>query len=237
VNGSGYTHRQEFGIDNGLWWSPNGKLLAFYRKDETMVADYPLVNIDSPIAETANSKYPMIGQKSEEVTLGIYNTETKKTVFAKVTDFTAERYLTSITFGPDNKSIYIGVLNREQKHLKLNKYNAITGAFEQTLFEEKNEKYVEPEHALLFLDKSPNKFLFYSERDGYMHLYMFDTKTKKQKQITKGNWVVTDFLGFDEKEENIYIMSTKESPLERHAYKVSLEDGKMQNKEQLGYCR
>ena len=228
VNGNAYTHRQEFGIDNGIFWSPNGNYIAFYRKDETMVADYPLVDITSRIATLKNTKYPMIGEKSEEVTLGIYNLKTGKTVFANVTDFTAERYLTSITWDTNGKYIYIGVLNRGQNHLKLNKYNAEDGSFVKTLFEEKNDRYVEPEHQLIFTEGLNNQFIWYSERDGYQHLYLYDTEGNLKKQLTKGDWIVNDFLGFDVKNKNFYIYATKDSPIEKNLYKVNFKNGEMQ---------
>lgn len=228
VNGSSYVHRQEFGIDNGIFWSPKGNFMAFYRKDETMVDDYPLVNTGTRIASLKNSKYPMIGEKSEEVTLGIYKLKTKKTVFVDVKDFTAERYLTCITWDPDEKYIYIAVLNREQNKLKLNKYDAETGKFVKTLFVEEHEKYVEPEHQLIFVKNQNDKFLWYSERDGYNHLYMYDTEGKLISQLTKGKWIVLDFLQFDEKGKNFFITSTKESPIELHTYKVNLETSKIE---------
>ncbi len=228
VNGNSYTHRQEFGIDNGIFWSPNGKFIAFYKKDETMVADYPLVDITTRIATLKNTKYPMIGEKSEEVRLGIYNLNTRKTVFADVTDFTNERYLTSITWDTNEKYIYIGVLNREQNYMKLNKYDALTGKFIKTLFEEKNKKWVEPEHQLIFTKGLENQFIWYSERGGFNHLYLYNTEGKLLKQLTKGNWIVKDFLGFDEKNKNFYITSTKDSPIENHLYKVNFKSGKIQ---------
>ncbi len=227
VNGSNYVHRQEFGINKGIFWSPKGNAIAFYRKDETMVADYPLVDISTRIATVKNIKYPMIGEKSEEVTLGIYNLKTGKTVFCNVKDFTNEHYLTSITWRPDGKYIFIGVLNRGQNHLKMNMYNASTGAFVKTLFEERNDRYVEPEHPLYFLPNSNDKFLYYSERDGYDHLYLYNTDGKLLKQVTKGNWVVLDFKGFDKKGKNIFITSTEESPIEKQLYKVNINTGKI----------
>lgn len=226
VNGSNYVHRQEFGINKGIFWSPDGKQIAFYRKDETMVADYPLVDISTRIATLKNIKYPMIGEKSEEVTLGIYNLFTRKTVFCDVTDFTKEHYLTGITWSPDGKYIFIGVLNREQNHLKMNKYDASNGAFLRTLFEEENERYVEPEHPLYFLPESNDRFLYYSERDGYDHLYLYNIEGKLIRQITKGNWAVTDIKGFDKKGEHVYISSTEESPIEIQFYKVNIKTGK-----------
>ena len=226
VNGSNYVHRQEFGINKGIFWSPEGTAIAFYRKDETMVADYPLVDISTRIASVKNTKYPMIGEKSEEVTLGIYNLKTGKTVFCDVTDFTKEHYLTSITWRPDGKYIFIGVLNREQNHLKMNMYNAATGAFVKTLFEEKNNRYVEPEHPLYFLPKSNDNFLYYSERDGFDHLYLYNTEGKLLKQVTKGNWAVLDIKGFDPEGKNVFIISTEKSPIEKHLYKVTVKTGK-----------
>jgi len=226
VNGDAYVHRQEFGIDKGIFWSPKGNYLAFYRKDETMVADYPLVDVNTRIATVKNTKYPMAGETSEQVTLGIYNLKNKKTVFIKPTG-NADDYLARITWDPSEKYIYIAELNRGQNHLKLNKFDANTGKFIKTLFEEKNKKYVEPEHDMIFLKSKPNHFLWYSERDGFNHLYLYKTTGKLKKQITKGSWVVTDFLGFDKKEENIYISSTAVTPIERHTFKVSLKSGEM----------
>ncbi|MCD4747491.1 MAG: S9 family peptidase [Bacteroidales bacterium] len=222
VNGKA-VHRVEFGIKKGTFWSPEGNLLAFYRKDETMVTDYPLVNINKRIAEVENTKYPMAGMKSHHVTLGIFNPLTKQTVFIK-TGEPAEQYLTNISWSPNEKYIYIVVLNRDQNHLKLNQYDVITGEFVKTLFEEKDEKYVEPEHGLYFLKTNPGQFIWFSERDGYNHLYLYDTDGNLIKQLTKGKWVVTDFLGFDEKDKTAFFISTKESPIEKNIYSVDLKN-------------
>jgi len=225
VNGQD-VHRREFGIEKGTFWSPKGTYLAFYRKDETMVTDYPLVNIDKRIAEVENTKYPMAGEKSHHVTVGIFNPESGKTVFLK-TGEPAEQYLTNISWGPDEKTIYVAVLNRDQNHMKLNAYDAITGEYMKTLFEEKDDKYVEPEHKMYFLNSNPEQFLWTSERDGYDHLYLYDVEGKLIRQVTKGEWVVTGFLGFDGKEKYAYFTGTKDSPLERHMYKADVKSGKI----------
>lgn len=227
VCGNPYTHRQEFGIDKGFWWSPNGRYIAFYRKDETMVAEYPIVDYTTRIAENKPVRYPMAGETSEQVTLGVYDTQTEKTVYMK-TGEPKDQYLTSITWDPDEKHIYIGILNRDQNHLKLNKYEIENGNLTRTLFEEKHTKWVEPEHQLIFLKNSPDKFLWYSEKDNFQHLYLCNTEGKMLKQITKGEWIVTDFLGFDKKEDNIFITATKDSPIESHLYKVSIKNGEIQ---------
>ncbi|MCK5840242.1 MAG: DPP IV N-terminal domain-containing protein, partial [Bacteroidales bacterium] len=224
VNGQS-VHRSEFGIYKGTFWSPKGNYLAFYRMDETMVTDYPLVDIDTRVAEVKNTKYPMAGMTSHEVTIGVFNPKTNEKIFLK-TGEPADQYLTTVTWSPDEKQIFVGVLNRDQNHLKLNKYDASTGEFLQTLFEEKDEEYVEPEHDLYFLNTNPDQFLWFSERDGYNHLYLYDIDGNLIKQVTKGAWAVTSFLGMDQYDKKIYYISTKDSPIGKQVYSLEIKSGK-----------
>ncbi len=224
VNGQS-VHRSEFGIHKGTFWSPQGNFLAFYRMDETMVTDYPLVDIDTRVAEVKNTKYPMAGMTSHEVTIGVYNPKTNEKIFLK-TGEPADQYLTAVTWSPDEKYIFVGILNRDQNHLKLNKYNASTGEYLLTLFEEKDDEYVEPEHDLYFLNSHTEQFLWFSERDGYNHLYLYDINGNLIKQVTKGAWAVTSFLGTDQNDKKIFYVSTEESPIEKHIYSIEMKSGK-----------
>ncbi len=224
VNGK-TVHRNEFGIKGGTFWSPKGNLLAFYRMDETMVTEYPLVNIDERVAKVEYMRYPMAGMASHHVTVGVYNPEKEQVVFLK-TGEPAEQYLTNITWNPDEKFIYIVVLNRNQNHLWLNKYDAVSGDFVKTLFEEADNEYVEPLNGLVFLKTNPSQFIWQSRRDGFNHLYLYDTEGKLINQITKGSWEVTAFQCLNPKETKIYYTSTQESPLERHLFSVELKSGK-----------
>jgi len=190
-----------------------------------MVKDYPLVDIDSRVAEVENTKYPMAGMKSEEVNLGIYDVNSNKTIFIN-TGEPKEQYLTNVSWDPNEKYIYIAVLNREQNFMKLNQYDISSGEYVKTLFEEKSDKYVEPEHPMYFLDINTNQFIWFSERDGFQHLYLYNTKGTLIKQITKGNWVVTEYLGTDEKGKSIFFKSTKDSPVEQNIYSVEISSGK-----------
>lgn len=218
-------HRDEFGISKGTFWSNNGKQLAFYRMDQQMVSDYPIIDWTSRPAKNVNIKYPMAGDKSHEVTVGVYNAETKTTVYLK-TGQPAEQYLTNIAWSPDDKFIYIAVLNRGQNHMKLNQYDATTGDFIKTIFEEKDEKYVEPLVPMLFLKTDPSKFIWQSNRDGWNHLYLYDLKGKVLKQLTKGNWEVIEVKGFNPKGDQLYYVSTEESPITRNLYVLDLKSGK-----------
>jgi len=218
-------HRDEFGISKGTFWSNTGKQLAFYRMDQSMVADYPIIDWTTRPAQNVNIKYPMAGDKSHQVTVGVYNAETKTVVYLK-TGAPAEQYLTNIAWSPDDKYVYIAVLNRGQNHMKFNQYDAATGDFIKTLFEEKDEKYVEPLVPMLFLKNDAAKFIWQSNRDGWNHLYLYDSKGNVVKQLTKGQWEVLEVKGFDAKGEQLFYVSTEESPTTRNLYVLNVKTGK-----------
>jgi dipeptidyl-peptidase-4 len=216
---------EEFGISKGIFWSNSGKLLAFYRMDQSMVADYPIIDWTTRPAHNVNIKYPMAGDKSHQVTLGVYNAETKNVVYIK-TGEPVEQYLTNIAWSPDDKYVYIAVLNREQNHMKLNQYDGVTGDFVKTLFEEKDDKYVEPLVPMLFLKNDPSKFIWQSNRDGWNHLYLYSSAGKLLKQLTKGPWEVLDVKDFDAKGDQLFYVSTEESPITRNLYVLNVKSGK-----------
>ena len=225
INGKA-VHRNEFGIVKGTFWSPKGHQLAFYHMDETMVGDYPLVDFMTREATLENIKYPMAGMTSHQVKLGIYNLESKQTVYMK-TGEPADHYLTNISWGPDEKTIYIAELNREQNHLKLNQYDASTGDLIKTVLEEKNKKYVEPLHPIVFSMNNPMKFYYQSRQDGWNQLYSYNLKDGKTAQLTKGNWEVTELLGSDSEDKHLFIEATNENSLERNLYRINISSRKM----------
>lgn len=218
-------HRDEFGIYKGTFWSPDGQSLAFYRMDQSMVADYPLVNIDTRIATETPIKYPMAGETSHKVTVGVYNLKTGKTIYLKAGDPT-DRYFTNIAWSPDCKKVYMIELNRDQTDMQLVSYDATTGDKLETLYKEHNDKYVHPMTPITFLPWDDSKFILQSEKDGYNHLYLFNTKGEQLKQITSGKWVVLDLVGFNKSKKSAIILSTECSPIQNNLYMVNIETGK-----------
>ncbi len=214
--------RYEFGIGKGTFWSPKGSHLAFYQKDETAVADYPLLDISTTPGTLRKIKYPMAGQKSETAKVGIYNTKTNKTIYLKVTG-DPEQYLTNLAWGPEEKFVYIAVVNRDQNQMWLNKYDVATGNLVKTLFEEKHERYVEPEHPVWFLPNNNSEFLWMSERDGFQHVYRYNTDGKLLNQITKGKWVVQNILGLDDTGKRVVVEATDDTGLNIYAYVSDLQ--------------
>jgi len=225
VNGSDYVHRQEFGIDRGMWWNATGTQLAYYRKDETMVGNYPIINWNEREAVNKDLKYPMAGMTSEQVTLILYDVASGK----KITIQTGEpkdQYLTMVSWEPSGKYIFVGILNRDQNHLKFNKYDAITGAFVKTLFEEKASTWVEPQHALTFVPNNPNQFIYQTDFNGYNQMYLYTTDGKLLKNLGFKDVVVTNLLGFDGTNTKINYIGTANNGLDRQLYQVDIKSGK-----------
>lgn len=220
-------HRNEFGISNGTFWSPTGNMLAFYRMDESMVTEYPQVDITARVAELKSIRYPMAGMASHQVTVGVYNIKNRKIVYLK-TGEPKELYLTNIAWSPNQQYIYIAVLNRDQNYLKLNQYDVNTGNFMKTLFEEKNDRYVEPLNPMMFIPGNDNEFIWQSQRDGFNHLYLYSVNGMLIKQLTSGNWMVTGISGFDETTKGLYYTSSEASHIGENLYYVNLKTGKHQ---------
>ena len=218
-------HRDEFGIYKGTFWSPDGQKLAFYRMDQSMVPDYPLVDIDTRIATLQPTKYPMVGEASHKVTVGVYDLATGKTVYLKAGDPT-DRYFSNVAWSPDNKLVYMIEINRDQTDMELVSYDATTGEKRTTLYKEHHDKYVHPVNPITFLPWDADKFILQSEKDGYNHLYLFNTKGEQLKQITSGKWLVLELVGFNAKAKSAIIVSTESSPIQNNIYSVNIETGK-----------
>ena len=218
-------HRDEFGIHKGTFWSPDGQQLAFYCMDQSMVKDYPQVNTFEREATLAPDKYPMAGMTSHKVTVGIFSLQTKQTIYLDFGDPT-DRYFTNIAWAPDGKTLYLYEVNRDQDHTTLDAYDAATGKKLRTLYEERSEKYVEPMHPITFLPWDGSKFIYWSWKDGYMHLYLMDTEGKELGQLTSGKWVVKELVGFCPATKSAIIITKEAGDLQRNIYSLNLKTKK-----------
>lgn len=220
-------HRNEFGIHTGTFISPKSNFIAYYEIDESMVDDYPIINWQKTPAVNENIKYPMAGGTTHEVRIGVYNIQTGKTVFLNTPQPLKDYYLTCVTWSPDEKYIYTAVLNRDQRHMQLLRYNALTGAPAGSLFTESDPKYVEPQNPLHFINDG-REFIWFSRRDGYMHLYRYTAEGKLLNQVTSGQWEVLDIIGTDAQAKKLILLTTKGDPRETSIYAVQWETGKIE---------
>ena len=209
--------RNEFGINGGLFWSPDGSRLAFYRKDEPRVTDFPLLDVKTRTGELRTIKYPMNGMASERITLGIYDLAARTTVWVRPDDFDKERYLTCVSWDPSSAHVFIQVLDRKQHHMHLNMYDASDGSFVKTLLGEENEAWVEPWEPLHFIDDAT--FIYSTDnRDGYKSLYVCDLEGGIRRLAPCAADV--QFVAYAD--GYVYYTSAEVAPVENHLFRVRL---------------
>lgn len=218
-------HRDEFGIHKGTFWNREGDILAYYRMDQSMVPSYPQVDIKSRIASTYTDHYPMAGETSHNVKVGIYNTRTKQNVWLEL-EGAADDYHTNLSWSPDSKILYIFEVNRDQNDMRLVAYDVESGKAIRTILQERNDKYVEPMNPLTFLPWDDNKAVMQSQRDGYNHLYILDVRSGSATQVTKGKWVVQKFVGFNTMSKSLIYLSNEAEPRTSCIYSVRANGGK-----------
>ena len=210
--------RNEFGIGEGIFWAPDGSKLAFYRKDESKVTDFPLLDITTRTGSLKSIKYPMNGMDSERISLGIYDRASGKTVWCDVNEYGDDRYLTNISWSPDSRNIFIQVVDRSQKHMKLNMYRAADGSFARTILTEDDSRFVEPLDPLRFI-KGTYSFIYRTDiRDGYRNLYLCDT-LGTVRRLT-GVDADVEYLGNDGR--FVYYTSAEVSPVENHLFRIEV---------------
>ena len=218
-------HRNEFGINKGTFWSPNGNRLAYYRMQENLVTDYPVMDLSTVPAKNKNIKYPMAGAASHTIKVFIKDFKRNRNIEVQTAE-PAEQYLTNIAWSPDEEFLYIAVVNREQNEMKLNLYDGNTGTFIKTLFTEKNEKYVEPEKSVVFVKGDKRKFIWMSERDGFNQLYLYSVSGELIKQLSSAKQHISDLLGFDEKGNAAFYSAYSEDGMNKYTYSLDLKTGK-----------
>lgn len=218
-----FVSRNEFGISEGIFWSPEGRKLAFYRKDESAVSTFPLLDITTRTGSLMEIKYPMAGMASENVQVGIYDFASNSTAYVKAGDFGYDQYLTNISWTPDERHLLIQVLDRSQKHCRLNMYDSATGDFIKTILTEDNERFVEPQNPVWFIKGSNDRFIYRTDnRDGYKNLYLCDTDGEiKRLTVTDAD---VEYVGNNGKE--VFYTSAEVSPVQNHLFKVDIRSGK-----------
>ena len=215
-----FVSRNEFGIEDGIFWAPDSSKVAFYRKDESRVSSFPLLDITTRTGSLKDIKYPMAGMDSENVQIGVYNFLTCKTVYLKTEDFGYDRYLTNVTWTPDGTKLLVQVLDRSQKHMKLNLYSANTGAFIKNILTEDNDKYVEPQDPVWFIKGTENIFIYRTDnRDGYRNLYLCDLKGG----VRRLTCVDADVQYVANDGQYVWYTSAEVSPVENHLFRISVK--------------
>ncbi|MFD2200114.1 S9 family peptidase [Shivajiella indica] len=225
INGAAdWVYEEEFSMSKAFDWSPDGKKIAFIRFDETEVPEFNMQTWGKLYPEDYRFKYPKAGEKNALVSIHIYDLDSKKTVKVD-TGEESDIYLPRIYWTGDVSTLAFLKMNRLQNQLDLMYANANSGE-SKLILQEKADTYVDLDYNddLRFLEGDKG-FIRTSEQDGFKHVYHHDNEGKLIRQITSGNWEVTNLVGVDEKNKKIYYISTEASPLERNLYVINM-DGK-----------
>ena len=210
--------RNEFGIDGGIFPSNSGETAAIYRKDESRVTLFPLLDINSRTGSLRQVRYPMNGMDSERISLCICDKEGKVLATIKADDFDEEQYLTNISWTPDDKYILIQVVDRAQHHMHLNMYRSCDGKYVRTILSEENDAWNEPQDPVNFI-KGSYRFIYRTDnRDGYRNLYLCDT-LGTVRRITEVDADVS-YVGNDGKW--LYYTSAEVSPVANHLFRMDI---------------
>lgn len=222
--------RVEFGIQHGVVWSKSGNKLAFYQKDETEVTNYPLVNYNTTPAELKSIKYPMAGMGSETVKVGLYSLGSSAVTYLK-TEGPKDQYLTALSWGPKEKFVYVGHLNRDQNAFNMKQYNAKSGELITSIFTEEDKEYVHPMHSLKFIGKED--FLWISEKSGINQFYNYNVTGKANWHINTGDILVRSYVGYDPESRKLWFLGNHKDGIDQHLFEVVITDGGNENVKQI----
>lgn len=221
INGAtDWVYEEEFGFAKAWYWSPDGQKIAFYRFDESRVKEFFYTNWGQLYPTLTRFKYPKAGEKNSIVKIGVYDLKSGKTTWMDVGSEN-DQYIPRINWTKDSGTLAIRRMNRLQNKQDLMLANTSTGETE-IIKTETSDAWIDVNDDLKFLDNG-EQFIYTSEESGYNHIYLYDMQGNLIRQITKGDWEVTNYLGYNEDTGKIYYLGTEDSPLERHLYSINLD--------------
>ena len=224
INGAAdWVYEEEFSLTKAFFWSPESDKIAYIKFDESRVREYSMPVYGGLYPEPYVFKYPKAGEKNSVVSVHLYDLKSKKTIKAEIGE-NPEQYIPRMKWTQDNNVLCIERMNRHQNQLDLLLADATNGKAKK-IFTEEDKAYIDIHDNLVFL-KDGKHFIWTSGQDGFNHIYLYDLKGNLVRQITNGNWEVTDFYGIDEQKNTIYFQSAEVSPIERHVYSVKTDGSK-----------
>ena len=229
INGiTDWVYEEEFSFVRAFDWNANSNKIAFIRFDETEVPEFSMDVFGTGLYQTQQVfKYPKAGEANSKVSLHLYNLDTKKTEELKISDNHNDYYIPRIEWSKDPNVLSAQYMNRHQSELDLWFFNTKTNQSNLVL-SEKDKAYIDVTFDLTFL--KDNSFIWTSEKNGYNHIYHYSKDGNLKNQVTQGNWEVTNYYGFNEKENTIYYQSVENGSINRDVYSIKL-NGK--NKKRL----
>ena len=220
INGiTDWVYEEEFAFVRAFDWSNDSKKVAYIRFDESQVPEFSMSIFKKDLYPTIETfKYPKAGEKNSEVSLHIYDVASKGTQKVNLSQY-SDFYIARMQWTKEANVLSAQVLNRHQDNLDLLFIDGNSGATKVVL-NEKDKAYVDVTDNLTFL--KDNSFIWTSEKDGFNHIYLYDKTGKLKNQVTKGNWEVTNYYGFDEKTNTVFYQSVENGSINRDVYSINL---------------
>lgn len=228
INGiTDWVYEEEFAFVRAFDWNKSGDKIAFIRFDESQVPEFSMNMYNNGLYPTQEVfKYPKAGEKNSEVSLHIFDLDSQQTKQVDLSNY-SDFYIARIEWTNDANTLSAQVLNRHQNNLDLLFVDGNSASYKVVL-NERDKAYVDVTDNLTFL--ADNSFIWTSEKDGFNHIYHYDKTGKLKNQVTKGNWEVTSYYGFDEKSKTVFYQSVENGSINRDVYSIGL-NGK--NKKRL----
>ncbi len=224
INGSSdWVYEEEFRLVRGYEWSPDGTRIAYFRFDESEVPEFTMTLYhDEVYPDWSQFKYPKVGQKVARVGINVYDLASGQHLSLDLGE-QVDQYIPRIVFTTDAKQLCVTRMNRKQNHLDLLLFDVESGT-SRILLTEINRQYINLHDHLRFLSGGQH-FIWTSEMDGWNHIYLYDMQGQLVRQLTRGNWEVTDFYGVDETRGEVWFQSARNSPIDREVCRVAIKNG------------
>lgn len=219
INGAtDWVYEEEFGFAKAWYWSPDGQKIAFYRFDESDVKEFLMMDWQQVYPGLTRFKYPKAGEENSTVKIGVYDIEQDQTTWMDI-DSENDQYIPRINWTQNAGTLAIRRMNRLQNEQDLMLADTNSGETE-IIKTETSDAWIDVNDDLKFLENG-REFVYTSEESGYNHIYLYNLDGEQIRQVTKGEWEVTNYLGFNEETDRFYYVSTEESPLQRHLYSIN----------------
>ena len=222
-----WVYEEEFAITQGFQWSPDSKKIAFYRFDESKVKEYNMQMWGKLYPDDYRYKYPKAGEDNSRVDIWIYNLDSHTTLKPALGS-ERDQYLPRFQWTNDANQLAVMRMNRLQNHMELLLVDAASLDI-KNLYEEHNEAYVEVPDTWQFL-KNGRQFIITSEKSGYRHIYLYDLNGNEVKQITSGEWEVSDVCGIDEDHQRVYFTSREHGAINKSLFVADFKGKKVKQK-------
>lgn len=208
-----------FGITKAYDWSSDGKFIALLRFNENTVKQYPITTYERPYADVMRQRYPLAGEMVPDVKAFIYDIANKLFIPVDI-GVNPDQYITGIKWTPDNKTVLVQKLTRNQQRLEILKADAVTGKSQVLFAEERPDNYVAVNPDNIWFINEGRSFLWLSEKDGYRHIYNVSIDTAGMQPVTSGKWEVLSVEGTDDEKQEIYFTSNEISARQKQLYRV-----------------